>query len=119
MCDDFSQFNLTELLEMNKKMQAAIDKEKQLQIKQFQQEMLAFCSKANVSLLELALPLLKNDFHFVKKRKTPGKGAVLFRHPENTSWVWSGKGRRPQWIEDWLRGGGRMESLHVQDDDFA
>ncbi|MCK9988149.1 MAG: DNA-binding protein H-NS [Azoarcus sp.] len=34
-----------------------------------------------------------------------------YRHPSNKELAWSGRGRRPQWVEAWLANGGAMEAL--------
>lgn len=42
------------------------------------------------------------------KRKTKatgkknGQSVVKYRHPENPAIGWSGRGRKPQWVIDWL-----------------
>lgn len=37
--------------------------------------------------------------------------SVRFRHPENTALAWSGRGKRPQWIIEWLASGRTLEDL--------
>lgn len=34
-----------------------------------------------------------------------------YRHPANKELAWSGRGRRPQWVEAWFANGGAMEAL--------
>lgn len=34
-----------------------------------------------------------------------------YRHPSNKELAWSGRGRRPQWVDAWLANGGAMEAL--------
>lgn len=36
---------------------------------------------------------------------------MKFRHPENPSIGWSGAGRKPQWVLDWIGKGGTLEQL--------
>ena len=49
------------------------------------------------------------------KRNTAGraKSPAKYRHPENASVTWSGRGRQPQWYKDHLSGGGKAEDLAV------
>lgn len=42
------------------------------------------------------------------KRKA---GSVPYRHPEHTDQTWSGRGRKPLWVEQWLAKGGTLEEL--------
>lgn len=39
-----------------------------------------------------------------------------YRNPENSAETWSGKGKRPAWIESVLRQGFRLEQLEIIDD---
>lgn len=45
-----------------------------------------------------------------KKKEAP---VIKFRHPENPAIGWSGRGRKPQWILDWIGQGKAVEELAV------
>ncbi len=48
------------------------------------------------------------------KIKAPtGKVKVKYRHPENASLEWTGRGRQPKWVAEWLTKGGLLDSLTV------
>jgi DNA-binding protein H-NS len=48
------------------------------------------------------------------KIKAPtGKVKVKYRHPENASLEWTGRGRQPKWVAEWQAKGGSLESLTV------
>jgi DNA-binding protein H-NS len=40
-----------------------------------------------------------------------GKVAVKYRHPDDASLTWTGRGKRPRWIEAWLSGGKSLDQL--------
>jgi len=45
-----------------------------------------------------------------------GKGgtvAARFRNPSNGAQQWSGRGRQPQWVKDWLASGKAIDLLRV------
>lgn len=44
-------------------------------------------------------------------RKTTSKVEVLYRHPSNADLAWTGRGRKPKWVEAWLTDGGTLEQL--------
>ena len=46
-------------------------------------------------------------------RKKVGTVPVKYRHPENPGIGWSGRGRKPQWITDWLAQNKPIEELQV------
>lgn len=43
------------------------------------------------------------------KQPLPAK----YRHPNNRDLAWSGRGRRPQWVEAWLAQGGALSALEI------
>ena len=49
------------------------------------------------------------------KVKTPtgNKVKVKYRHPENAELEWTGRGRKPKWVESWVANGGSMDNLLV------
>lgn len=45
-----------------------------------------------------------------------GKGstvAVRYRHPDNASQQWTGRGRQPKWVKEWVEGGKSLDKLRV------
>lgn len=36
---------------------------------------------------------------------------LKYRHPSKQDLAWSGRGRRPQWVEAWLANGGALDAL--------
>lgn len=47
------------------------------------------------------------------KSSSGGKVKVKYRHPENVELEWTGRGRKPKWVEAWLAVGNTIESLLV------
>jgi len=41
------------------------------------------------------------------------KVKVKYRHPENAELEWTGRGRKPKWVEAWLANGGSLDNLLV------
>ena len=54
--------------------------------------------------------LLNKEF---KGKVQTGKVKVKYRHPENFALEWTGRGRQPKWVAEWMAKGGKMESLAV------
>lgn len=46
-----------------------------------------------------------------KKKKAGGKLPIKYRNPADPSQGWSGHGRRPQWVLDWLAQGKSLDQL--------
>lgn len=50
----------------------------------------------------------------VKVKATAGnKVKVKYRHPQNPDLEWTGRGRKPKWVEAWLASGSTLENLLV------
>jgi len=49
------------------------------------------------------------------KVKTPtgNKVKVKYRHPENVELEWTGRGRKPKWVEAWVANGSSLDNLLV------
>lgn len=48
---------------------------------------------------------------------TPSKAArarVMYRHPKHETLEWSGRGKQPMWVANWINDGGELEELRVQ-----
>ena len=49
----------------------------------------------------------------VKAKGPTGKVRVKYRHPNNAAQEWTGRGRQPKWVAEWLAAGGTLEALTV------
>jgi len=49
----------------------------------------------------------------VTTRRVANKGVAKYRHPQLENLSWSGRGRKPGWVEKWLAEGGKLEQLAV------
>lgn len=47
------------------------------------------------------------------KASAGSKVKVKYRHPQNTDLEWTGRGRKPKWVEAWLANGGSVDNLLV------
>ncbi|MDP2880222.1 MAG: H-NS histone family protein [Azonexus sp.] len=47
------------------------------------------------------------------KTATGNKVKVKYRHPQNVELEWTGRGRKPKWVESWVANGGLLENLLV------
>ena len=49
----------------------------------------------------------------VKSISAVKKVKVKYRHPQDTSLEWTGRGRTPKWVESWVANGGNLDNLLV------
>ena len=47
------------------------------------------------------------------KAVSGNKVKVKYRHPQNPELEWTGRGRKPKWVEAWVAGGSAMDALLV------
>ena len=48
-----------------------------------------------------------------EKAKSNPPGPAKYKNPNDPSKTWSGRGRKPKWLEEWLAGGGNLDGLKV------
>ncbi|MFN4148374.1 MAG: H-NS family nucleoid-associated regulatory protein [Rhodocyclaceae bacterium] len=103
------------------KLKKAVDKEleqrKNLQRNKALGEIKAIAAKYGLKLEELvgrtASRIMPRKTRS-KKTARPAEKKVLYRHPENPQLTWSGgRGRRPQWVRDWLAAGHSLDEARV------
>ncbi|MBK1726302.1 trans-acting regulatory HvrA protein [Halorhodospira neutriphila] len=51
--------------------------------------------------------------------KSKGKVPPKFRHPEDPSKTWTGRGRKPKWVQAWEEAGGDLEALRIPEQGAA
>jgi DNA-binding protein H-NS len=49
----------------------------------------------------------------VKGKRELGPAPIRFRHPQNPSLTWSGRGKRPNWMRDAMAAGLSEESMRI------
>lgn len=47
------------------------------------------------------------------KAVSGNKVKVKYRHPQNPELEWTGRGRKPKWVEAWVAGGASLDNLLV------
>lgn len=102
---DLSKHSIAELHTLQEQIKQALKDREQLERSKAREEILAIAQKAGIPLKEL----LGGS---QAKTKT-GKVAVRYRHPENAALQWTGRGRQPKWVLDWVASGKTMDGLRV------
>ena len=49
----------------------------------------------------------------VPKESKSGSIAVKYRHPDEPTHQWSGRGRQPAWVKDWIASGKSLDEAKV------
>lgn len=102
---DISNISLAELKALLAQIPKEIERrEKEEKIKA-RKEIEAFAAERGFSLSEL---LGESP---AKKERTPV--AVKYKHPSDATLAWTGRGRQPKWVVDFLASGGSLTQLAV------
>lgn len=54
-----------------------------------------------------------NDL-LVQQEKIKTTVAIKYRHPSDSSFAWTGRGRQPKWVVAFIQEGGSLEQLKVE-----
>jgi DNA-binding protein H-NS len=110
----FSSLSLKEL----QGLQAKVDKEINKRRSKIQEEGLKKIRliAAEYGLSEAALKKLSVDESSTSVKATPkkrGPVAPKYRNPLNSDEMWTGRGRKPKWVELFLASGGKLEEITI------
>ena len=104
---DLAEFSIAELNLLLVDIPKEISKREKGEKARIRKELEAFAAAQGYSLEELL-----GDAGATAKRA--GKPvATKYRHPDEPSLTWSGRGRQPKWISEFLAKGGKIESLAI------
>lgn len=104
---DLSTLSVIELRELQQQIPAEIKRREALDKVNILNEVRAFAKARGYAIEDL----LGKDVKI--KAATGNKVKVKYRHPENHELEWTGRGRKPKWVESWLASGASLDGLLV------
>jgi DNA-binding protein H-NS len=108
---DLSKLSFDDLCALQDQVTKEIKRREQEKIIMAREQIIAIAEHVGIPLKELVSGNFrgKSDTH-TKKTK---KGVIRYRHPSDNLLQWSGHGRQPRWIKDWIESGQPLEALRV------
>lgn len=103
---DLSRLSLSELEQLQKSIQSELSKRRAQEEQRLVDEI-----KQKAALLGLSHQQLLENLQKAGV-KNAGGGKKLFRHPQ-TRQEWTGRGRKPGWVQEWLKQGRSLDELRV------
>ncbi|SMC29947.1 DNA-binding protein H-NS [Andreprevotia lacus DSM 23236] len=103
-----SGLTLAALRQLQEDIQVAIAARRQAGCQALLGELNALAAEKGFSLRELLGEPEKPAAPAVKP-----KGVARYRNPQNGSQTWTGHGRKPQWVIDFLAAGGQLDQLGI------
>ncbi|MBF1165028.1 H-NS histone family protein [Dechloromonas agitata] len=103
---DLSKLSLVQLQELQQRIPSEIKRREAEEKANVLNELRAFAKSRGFAIEDL---LGKET----KVKAAGSKVKVKYRHPDNAELEWTGRGRKPKWVETWLAEGKALEGLLV------
>jgi DNA-binding protein H-NS len=101
---DLTVLSLTELQALDRKIADELGSRERAEITKAREQVLVIARNAGISLEELV---------GITAKPKKAQVAPQYENPENAGQQWSGRGRQPGWVKDWLAAGKPMDSLRI------
>lgn len=105
MSVDYSTLSIAELNATIAEAQTALEAKKESEKEDLRNEVLELVQSRGFSMEEL--------FNIEGKPKKKGKLPPTHRDPNNPNNTWTGRGRKPRWLQEALDVGGKMEDFLI------
>lgn len=104
---DLSTFSVAQLRDLQQQIPGELKRRESQEKTNILNEVRAFAKARGYAIEEL----LGKDVKV--KAATGSKVRVKYRHPQDAALEWTGRGRKPKWVEAWLANGGSLDNLLV------
>lgn len=100
---DLSNMSVGDLRNLQDQIKQEMKKREQQDVQKAREQILAIAQSVGVPLKDL----------ISTTRGKTGTVAVRYRHPDNATQQWTGRGRQPKWVKEWVEGGKSLDKLRV------
>lgn len=104
---DLSKLSVAELRDLQQQIPAELKRRESQEKVAVLNEVRAFAKARGYAIEDLLGKEVK------VKAVSGNKVKVKYRHPENAQLEWTGRGRKPKWVESWLANGSTLDNLLV------
>jgi DNA-binding protein H-NS len=104
---DLSKLSIPELQALAQDIETEIVTRRESERQRVLDQMRELAGSIGLSLEEMLGTQERGD------RVVKAKVAAKFRHPDDPSLTWSGRGKRPNWVKEWTTSGKAIEDLAV------
>ena len=102
---DLSNLSLADLRNLQEQIKQEMKTRETQEVQKAREQILAIAQSVGMPLKELMA---------VTGRGSKGATvAVRYRHPQDSSQQWTGRGRQPKWVKEWVDGGKSIDDLRV------
>ena len=96
-------YSYPELLKLQERIEAAIAAKRAEDAQATKEQLRAMAEKAGFDIRDL----------FGKRGSPKGSGVAKYRNPKDSSQTWTGRGRKPNWLVEAVKKGGKEESFKI------
>ncbi|MCA1858023.1 H-NS histone family protein [Massilia oculi] len=108
---DLSNLSISDLRNLQEQIKQEMKTREVQEVQKAREQILAIAQSVGVPLKDL---LATGGRGAAKGASNKGNTvAVRFRHPDNASQQWTGRGRQPKWVKEWVEGGKSLDKLRV------
>ena len=101
---DLSNLSATDLRNLQEQVKRELKKRESHDLQKAKDEILAIAQRVGLPLKELIA---------TNSRGKGGTVAARFRNPGDSGQQWTGRGRQPKWVKDWLDSGKSIDDLRI------
>lgn len=101
---NLSTMTMIELRNLQDKIEQEIGSRERQDLSKAREQIMAIAQQAGIPLKQLILDGL---------HPRTGKVAVRYRNPDNAAEQWTGRGRQPLWVKNWVESGKSIDLLRV------
>jgi DNA-binding protein H-NS len=107
---DLSNLSLGDLRNLQEQVKQEMKKREVQEVQKAREQILAIAQSVGVPLKDLLASGTRGT-------KAAGSGtgtvAVRYRNPDNSTQQWTGRGRQPKWVKEWVENGKSLDALRV------
>lgn len=108
---DLSNLSLNDLRSLEQQLKVEIKRREHEDLARAREQILAIAQSVGIPLKDLIGAGVRGPKPGVGAPR--GTVAVRYRHPENAELAWTGRGRQPKWVVEWVASGQTMDALRV------
>jgi DNA-binding protein H-NS len=106
---DLSNLSLGDLRNLQEQIKQEMKKREVQEVQKAREQIMAIAQSVGVPLKDLISASGRGG----KSGANAGTVAVRYRNPDNASQQWTGRGRQPKWVKEWVEGGKSLDKLRV------
>lgn len=102
---DLSNMSVGDMRNLQEQIKQEMKKREAQEVQKAREQILAIAQSVGMS---------PKDLIAVTGRGSKGSTvAVRYRHPDDASQQWTGRGRQPKWVKEWVDGGKSIDDLRI------